>query len=78
VNIGGGRGMGGCGGRGMGGGGGRGMGGRCRSLYDTGSTGGQPATGNLSRAQERVQLQQQADELKKQMEAIHARMKRLS
>ena len=75
---GGGRGMGGGGGRGMGGGGGRGMGGRCRSLYVTGSSGVQNAAGNLSAEQERVQLQQQADELKKQMDAIHSRIKSLS
>jgi len=66
------------GGRGMGGGGGRGMGGRCRSLYGTGSSGVQNAAENLSAEQELVQLQQQADELKKQMEAIHSRMKSLS
>ena len=35
-------------------------------------------TGNLSGEQERAKLQQQADELKKQMDAIHSRMKRLS
>ena len=78
MNVGGGRGMGGGGGRGMGGGGGRGMGGRCRSLYGTGSSGVQNAAENLSAEQELVQLQQQADELKKQMEAIHSRMKSLS
>ena len=75
---GGGRGMGGGGGRGMGGGGGRGMGGRCRSLYGAGSSGVQNTAGNLSGEQELVQLQQQADELKKQMDAIHSRMKSLS
>ncbi|WP_319409187.1 NifB/NifX family molybdenum-iron cluster-binding protein [uncultured Desulfosarcina sp.] len=75
---GGGRGMGGGGGRGMGGGGGRGMGGRCRSAYGTGSSGVQNTTGSVSKEQERAQLQQQADELKKQMDAIHARMKNLS
>jgi hypothetical protein len=75
---GGGRGMGGGGGRGMGGGGGRGMGGRCRSLYGAGPSGVQNAAGNLSAEQELVQLQQQADELKKQMDAIHSRIKSLS
>ena len=72
VNLGGGGGM------GMGGGGGMGMGGRCRRLYDTGSSDVQDPAGNLSREQELVQLQQQADELKKQMNAIHSRMKSLS
>jgi predicted Fe-Mo cluster-binding NifX family protein len=79
MNVGGGgRGMGGGGGRGMGGGGGRGMGGRCRSLYGAGSLGVQNTAGNLSKEQELAQLQQQADELKKQMDAIHSRMKSLS
>jgi len=71
-------GMGGGGGRGMGGCGGRGMGGQCRSPYGTGSPSVQNTTGNMSGEQERAQLQQQADELKKQMDAIHARMKSLS
>ncbi|MDX2451802.1 NifB/NifX family molybdenum-iron cluster-binding protein [Desulfosarcina sp.] len=76
---GGGRGMGGGGGRGMGGGGGgRGMGGRCRSLYGAGPSGVQNTAGNLSGEQELAQLQQQADELKKQIDAIHSRMKSLS
>ncbi len=74
---GGGRGMGG-GGRGMGGGGGRGMGGRCQGPYGTGSPNIQNTAGNLPGGQERAQLQQQADELKKQMEAIRSRMKSLS
>ena len=78
MNVGGGRGMGGGGGRGMGGGGGRGMGGRCRSLYGAGSSGVQNTSGDLSGEQELAQLQQQADELKKQMDAIHSRMKSLS
>ena len=86
MNIGGGRGMGGGGGRGMGGGGGRGMGGgggrgkggQCRSLCDAGSSGVQNTFGNLSGEQELAQLQQQADELKKQMDAINSRMKSLS
>ncbi len=88
MNVGGGRGMGGggCrgtgggGGRGIGGGGGsgRGMGGRCRSLSAAGSSGVQNTAGKLSGEQELAQLQQQADELKKQMDAIHARMKSLS
>ncbi|MCB2145362.1 MAG: NifB/NifX family molybdenum-iron cluster-binding protein [Deltaproteobacteria bacterium] len=79
MNIGGGgRGMGGGGGRGMGGGGGRGMGGRCRSPYVTGSPDFLNSTGNVSVEQELAQLQQQANELKKQMDAIHARMKSLS
>ena len=79
MNVGGGgRGMGGGGGRGMGGGGGRGMGGKCRSLYGAGSLGVQNTAGNLSKEQELAQLQQQADELKKQMDAIHSRMKSLS
>jgi predicted Fe-Mo cluster-binding NifX family protein len=73
---GGGRGMGG-GGRGMGGGG-RGMGRLCQSPSGTGSPRFQNTTGNASGTKERAQLQQQADELKKQMDAIHARMKRLS
>ena len=85
MNIGGGRGMGGGGGRGMGGGGGRGMGGgggrgkggQCRSLYGAGSSGVQNTSGNLSGEQELAQLQQQADELKKQVDAIHSRMKSL-
>jgi len=71
-------GMGSGGGRGMGGCGGRGMGGQCRSPYGTGSPSVQNTTGNMSGEQERAQLQQQADELKKQMDAIHARMKSLS
>ncbi len=85
---GGGRGMGGGGGQGMGGGGGgrgmggggggRGMGGRCRSLYGAGPSGVQNTAGNLSGEQELAQLQQQADELKKQIDAIHSRMKSLS
>ncbi|WP_372678606.1 NifB/NifX family molybdenum-iron cluster-binding protein [Desulfosarcina sp.] len=75
---GGGRGMGGGGGRGMGGGGGRGMGGRCRSLNDAGPSGVQNTAGNVSGEQELAQLQQQADDLKNQMDVIHARMKRLS
>ena len=70
--------MGSGGGRGMGGCGGRGMGGQCRSPYGTGSPSVQNTTGNMSGEQERAQLQQQADELKKQMDAIHARMKSLS
>ncbi len=86
MNIGGGRGMGGGGGRGMGGGGGRGMGGgggrgkggQCRSLYGAGASGVQNTSGNLSGEQELAQLQQQADELKKQIDAIHSRMKSLS
>jgi predicted Fe-Mo cluster-binding NifX family protein len=78
INVSGGRGMGGGGGRGMGGGGGRGMGGRCRSLYGAGSSGVQHTTGNLSGERELAQLQQQADELKKQIDAIHSRMKSLS
>ena len=79
MNVGGGgRGMGGGGGRGMGGGGGRGMGGRCRSPYGAGSPGVQNMAGKMSGEQERAQLQQQADELKNQMDAIHARMKSLS
>ena len=75
---GGGRGMGGGGGRGMGGGGGRGMGGRCRSLSAAGSSGVQNTAGNLSGEQALAQLQQQANELKKQVDALHARMKSLS
>jgi predicted Fe-Mo cluster-binding NifX family protein len=81
MGSGGGRGMGGGGGRGMGGGGGgggRGMGRRCRSPYGTVSPSGQHTTGNLSAEQERAQLQQQADRLKKEMDAIYARMKSLS
>ena len=78
IGGGGGRGMGGGGGRGMGGGGGRGKGGQCRSLYGAGSSGVQNTSGNLSGEQELAQLQQQADELKKQMDAIHSRMKSLS
>ena len=73
---GGGRGMGG-GGRGMGGGG-RGMGRRCQSPYGNGSPRFQNTTGNVSEKQERAQLQQQADALKKQIETIQARMKSLS
>ena len=78
MGSGGGRGMGGGGGRGMGGGGGRGMGRRCRSPYGTVSPSAQQTTGNLSAEQERSQLQQQADRLKKEMDAIYARMKSLS
>jgi len=74
---GGGRGMGG-GGRGLGGGGGRGMGRRCQSPYGTASPRVQNTTGNLSGEQELAQLQQQADDLKKQMDAIRSRMKGLS
>jgi hypothetical protein len=62
----------------MGGGGGRGMGRRCQSPMDTGSPRVQNMTGNLSKEQERAQLQQQADELKKQMDAIDSRLKSLS
>ena len=65
------------GGRGMGGGGGWGAGGRCRRPYGTGSSGVQHTTVNLSRELELVQLQQQADELKKRMDAIDSRMKSL-
>jgi hypothetical protein len=52
------------------GGGGRGMGRRCQSPSGTGSPRFQNTTGNASGTQERAQLQQQADELKKQMDAI--------
>ena len=86
MNIGGGRGMGGGGGRGMGGGGGRGMGGgggrgkggQCRSLNGAGSSKVQHTSDSVSAKEELAQLQQQADELKQQMEAIDARMKGLS
>jgi len=71
LNVGGGRGKGG-GGRGMGGGG------QCRRLYAEGSSGVQNTSGNLTGEQELAQLQQQAEALKRQMDAIHARMKRLS
>ena len=73
LNVGGGRGMGGGGGRGKGGGGGQ-----CRRLYAEGSSGVQNTSGNLTGEQELAQLQQQAEALKRQMDAIHARMKRLS
>ncbi|MBC2711823.1 MAG: NifB/NifX family molybdenum-iron cluster-binding protein [Desulfosarcina sp.] len=81
MGMGGGRGMGGGGGRGMGGGGGRGMGRRCQSPYGAAGTADAPAvqttTGNLSKEQELKHLQQQADQLKKQMEDIQSRIKRL-
>ncbi len=75
---GGGRGMGGGGGRGMGGGGGRGMGGQCRRPYDLGAPGVKKTAQNLSKEQERAQLQQQADELKSQMDAIQAKINSLT
>lgn len=75
---GGGRGMGGVGGRGMGMGGGRGMGRRCQRPDDVGSPGFQNTAGNLTREQELAQLQQQTDELQKQMAAIQSKMKRLA
>jgi hypothetical protein len=54
------------------------MGGRCQGPYGTGSPNIQNTAGNLPEEQERAQLQQQADELKKQMEVIQSRMKGLS
>jgi predicted Fe-Mo cluster-binding NifX family protein len=78
-----GRGMGGGGGRGMGGGGGRGMGGgggmgrRCQNLQRTGATSVQNRPGNPSREGELTQMQRQAEDLKRRMEAIQSEMNRL-
>jgi predicted Fe-Mo cluster-binding NifX family protein len=77
MDVGGRRGMGGAGCRRTGGGG-RGMGGRCRSLSAAGSPGVQHTAGNLTGEHELARLQEQADQLKKQMDDIHSRMKRLS
>lgn len=82
---GGGRGMGG-GGRGMGGGG-RGMGGRgrgmgtsqrCQNPYGAGSSGAQNRARHVSREHKRVQLQRQADQLKKQMHDTESKMEDLA
>jgi predicted Fe-Mo cluster-binding NifX family protein len=78
IGGGGGRGMSGGGGRGMGGGGGRGMGRCCQRPYDAGWSGFQNTAGYLPREQELGQLQQQADQLKKQIEAIQSKMKDLA
>jgi predicted Fe-Mo cluster-binding NifX family protein len=75
---GGGRGMGGGGGRGMGGGGGRGMGRRCQGVSAAGSPRFQNTSGSVSKQAQLAQLQQQAAELKKQMETIQARIKDLA
>jgi predicted Fe-Mo cluster-binding NifX family protein len=75
---GGGRGMGGGGGRGMGGGGGRGMGRRCQGASAAGSPGFQNTSGSVSKQDQLVQLQQQAAELKRQMETIQTRIKDLT
>jgi len=75
---GGGRGMGGGGGRGMGGGGGRGMGRRCQGASAAGSPGFQNTSGSVSRQAQLEQLQQQAGELKRQMETIQTRIKDLA
>ncbi len=75
--LGGGRGMGGCG-RGQGLGGGRGMRQRCSGTGVTaGVASGQPS-GGLSKKNERVRLQQQADACKQQLAEIEARIKTLS
>ncbi|BBO67643.1 hypothetical protein DSCA_15730 [Desulfosarcina alkanivorans] len=74
---GGGRGMGGCG-RGMGTGGGGGMG---RQYQRPGGTGSPVLPGkaeNLSKGEELDQLQRQADELKRQMDAIQAKIRDLA
>jgi predicted Fe-Mo cluster-binding NifX family protein len=75
MGMGGGRGMGGCGGRGMGGGrglgGGRGMGRRCDPAATT-----RPATTG-GRAEELSRLQQEADALRRQMDAIQAKIDEL-
>ena len=75
---GGGRGMGGGGGRGMGGGGGRGMGRRCQGASAAGSPGFQNTSTSVSKQAQLEQLQQQAAELKRQMETIQARIKDLA
>ena len=75
--MGGARGMGRGGGRGMGGGG-RGMGRRCQGVSADGSPGFQNASGSVSKQEQLAQLQQQATELKKQMETIQARIKDLA
>ena len=76
--AGGGRGMGGAG-RGMGGcGRGMGMGRRCVSPAGAGSPNDQRAFSGVSREQELTRLRQQADELKRQMQAIDARIEDLA
>ena len=74
---GGGRGMGGCG-RGMGTGGGGGMGGQYQRPGATGSPAVPNRAANASKSQELDQLQRQADELKKQMDTIQAKIKDLA
>jgi predicted Fe-Mo cluster-binding NifX family protein len=74
---GGGRGVG--GGRGMGGGGrGMGMGRRCAGTFGANQPGAQPSAAPRSKQEELAQLQQQADELKRQMAAIEAKIKDLT
>lgn len=83
--AGGGRGMGGAG-RGMGGGGrcmggggrGMGMGRRCVSPAGAGSLNDPRAFSGVSREQELASLQQQAEELKRQMQTIDSRIKDLA
>jgi predicted Fe-Mo cluster-binding NifX family protein len=81
---GGGRGMGGGGGRCMGGGGrgmGMGGGGMGRQYQPPGASGSTEVpdrAANVSRGQELDRLQRQADELKKQMDAIQAKIKDLA
>ena len=73
---GGGRGMGGCG-RGMGTGGGGGMGRQYQAPGATGAPAVPNRAANASKGQELNQLQQQADELKRQMDAIQAKIKEM-
>jgi hypothetical protein len=62
----------------MGGGGGRGMGRRCQGASAAGSPGFQNTSGSVSKQEQLVQLQQQAAELKIQMETIQTRIKDLT
>ena len=66
------------GGRGMGGGGGRGMGRRCQGASAAGSPGFQNTSASVSKQAQLDQLQQQAAELKRQMETIQTRIKDLA
>jgi len=75
--MGGGNGMGGCG-RGMGGGRGMGMGRRCNTSYTDGQMRTQRPADARSRGQEIAELQQQAEQLKQQMEAIQNRLRDLA
>jgi predicted Fe-Mo cluster-binding NifX family protein len=75
---GGGRGMGGGGGRGMGGRGGRGMGRQCQGASAAGSPGFPNTSESVSKQAQLEQLQQQAAELKRQMETIQTKIKDLA